>query len=357
MEQPVNPRLVKFTVGLFLFCLVVFILMIARDFITPIAWALMISLASLRFLEKIHRKWHINWGLLILIHLSVLLLITFGVLTFLFTEVRLIILNSPELDAKIMLIDQTLVNWLSSMGVDTAELFNLKTLSQRLSDFSQFLFQFVGNVGHVFGDIVLTLIYSFFILFYKDVMSQFIQMRHHDETKLRRIQSFADNSLSIISNYLGGTLIMTVLMGVILYICLLILGIKYAIFWATFAAILNLIPYIGNAIALVALGGYAFLTKDGLWYPVLTVAVLFFANAIQENILRPLIVGDRLSLNALTVFLSVIVGGIIWGVSGMILFIPIAGIIKIILEGKESTRPYALFFGETKSTSHLINST
>ena len=348
MEQAVNPRLIKFTVGLFLFCLVVFILIMAKDFLTPIAWALMISLASLRFLEKMHRKLRINWGLLVLIHLMVLLLIIFGVLTFLFTEVRLIILNSPELEDKIAMIDSNFVYWLSRMGVDTEELFNLKTLSQRLSDFSQFLFQLVGNVGHVFGDIVLTLIYSFFILFYKDVMGQFIHMRHHDEAKLKRIQGFANNSLSIISNYLGGTLIMTVLMGVLIYILLVILGIKYAIFWATFAAILNLIPYIGNALALVALAGYAFLTKDGLWYPVLAVASLVFANAIQENILRPLVVGDRLSLNALTVFISVIVGGIIWGVSGMILFIPVAGIIKIILEGKESTRPYALFFGEPK---------
>ncbi len=138
-------------------------------------------------------------------------------------------------------------------------------------------------------------------------------------------------------------------MGVIIYISLLLLGIKYAIFWAVFAAILNLIPYIGNALALVALAGYAFLTKDGLFYPAMAVGTLVFANAIQENILRPLIVGDRLSLNALTVFISVIAGGIIWGVSGMILFMPIAGIIKIILESKESTRPYSLFFGEPKS--------
>ena len=349
MEQKISPRLVKFTVGLFLFCLIVFILIIARDFLVPIAWALLISLASLRFLEKIHNKIKIRWGLLILIHLLLLMLITLGILTFLFSEVRQIIINSPELDDKIAIIDQSMTSWLSHFGVNTDELFNLKSLSKRLSDFSEFLFQLVGNVGQVFGDIVLTVIYSFFILFYKDILGRFLQMRHHNEEKLHRIQGIADNSLSIISNYLGGTLIMTILMGVIIYVLLLLLGIKYAIFWAVFAAILNLIPYIGNAIALVALAGYAFLTKDGLWYPILVIGALFFANAIQENILRPLIVGDRLSLNALTVFLSVIVGGIIWGVSGMILFIPVAGIIKIILESKESTRPYSLFFGEPKS--------
>jgi predicted PurR-regulated permease PerM len=147
---------------------------------------------------------------------------------------------------------------------------------------------------------------------------------------------------------------MTVLMGAIIYILLLLLGIKYALFWAVFTAVLNLIPYIGNALALVALGVYAFLTKDGLWYPILSVGALFFANAIQENLFRPLIVGDKLSLNALTVFISVIAGGLLWGVSGMVLFIPVAGIIKIILERKEKTRPYALFFGEPKELLPIV---
>jgi predicted PurR-regulated permease PerM len=59
-------------------------------------------------------------------------------------------------------------------------------------------------------------------------------------------------------------------------------------------------------------------------------------------------VGDKLSLNALAVFISVIAGGVLWGVTGMIVFIPMVGIIKIILENNERTRPYSLFFGEPK---------
>lgn len=295
-----------------------------------------------------HEKLKMKWGLLVFVHLFILLLVIVGVVTFLLVEVKLIITNSPELDTKIGSVDSMLRVWLSGFGVDTHEMFNVKSLAKRLSDFSEFLFTMVGNVGHVFGDIVLSLIYSFFLLFYKDVLTRFFKMKYHDKHRLKKIKGFADSSLAIISDYLSGTMIMTALMGAMVYILLLLLGIKYALFWAVFAAVLNLIPYIGNALALVALGVYAFLTKDSLWYPFLAIGVLFFSNTIQENIFRPLIVGDKLSLNALTVFISVIAGGILWGVSGMVMFIPIAGIIKIILEGKESTRPYALFFGEPK---------
>ncbi|GJM29768.1 MAG: hypothetical protein DHS20C17_24030 [Cyclobacteriaceae bacterium] len=348
MDYSFYPRNLRITVNLFLFCLIVFILVIAKNFLVPIAWALLISLASLRFLERMHEKLGLRWGLLVFIHLFLMLLIIVGVVGFLLGEMKLIITNSPELDTKIQSVDSMLRVWLSGLGLDTQDMFNVKSLAKRLSDFSNFLFAMVGNVGHVFGDIVLSLIYSFFLLFYKDLLSRFFRMKYSDKHKLQRIHGFAESSLSVISDYLSGTLIMTVLMGAMIYIFLLILGIKYALFWAVFAAVLNLIPYIGNALALVALAVYAFLTKDSAWYPVLAVAVLVFSNAIQENIFRPLIVGDKLSLNALTVFISVIVGGLLWGVSGMVMFIPVAGIIKIILEGKESTRPYALFFGEPK---------
>jgi len=349
MDQSIiNPHTTRFTINLFLFCLIIFILIVAKNFLIPIAWALLISLASLKFLERMHKKFRIRWGLLVIIHLLVLLFIILGVVTFLFAEVKSIIENSPELDDKIMIIDQNFRAWLSGLGVDTEELFNIRSLGKRLTDFSQYLLQFVGNVGQVFGDIFLSLIYSFFFLFYKDVLERFFVMKYDDRAKLQRIKGIADRSLSVISDYLFGTLIMTLLMGVMIYVLLLLLGIRYALFWAVFAAVLNLIPYIGNAIAMVAFGVYAVLTKDSLWYPVLAVGVVFFSNAVQENIVRPLIVGDKLSLNALTVFISVVGGGILWGITGMIVFLPIVGIIKIILENSEKTRPYSLFFGEPK---------
>ena len=348
MDQSINPRITNFTINLFLFCLIIVILVVAKNFLVPIAWALLISLSSLRFLERMHKKYRIKWGLLVLIHLVLVLFIILGVVIFLFAEVKAIIENSPEIDEKLIQIDHNLRMWLSGLGVNTHEMFNIKSLAKRLSDFSAYLVEFVGNVGHVFGDIFLSLIYSFFFLFYKDILSRFFVMKYHDRNKLQKIKGIADSSLAVISDYLFGTLLMTALMGIMIYVLLLVVGIRYALFWAVFAALLNLIPYIGNAIALVALAGYALLTKDSLWYPVLAVGILFLANTIQENILRPLIVGDKLSLNALTVFISVIAGGILWGVTGMIVFIPIAGIIKIILESREQTRPYSLFFGEPK---------
>ncbi len=80
--------------------------------------------------------------------------------------------------------------------------------------------------------------------------------------------------------------------------------------------------------------------------PLLIFISLFVMNFLQDNVIRTWVVGDKLKINAFAVFIAIIIGGMIWGVSGMILFIPIAGIVKIILESKEKVGVYAIFFSE-----------
>ncbi len=76
-------------------------------------------------------------------------------------------------------------------------------------------------------------------------------------------------------------------------------------------------------------------------------------NFIQGNLIRPLLIGDKMKINANTVFIAIIIGGMIWGVSIMIFLIPIAVAIKIILEGHKIHEPYAIFFSEPHKKSKI----
>jgi predicted PurR-regulated permease PerM len=153
-------------------------------------------------------------------------------------------------------------------------------------------------------------------------------------------------SVALIRNYIYGLLLLTLVSAVMNYFVFLIFGLKFAIFFAIFLAILNLIPFIGNPIGLVVIILFAIITKDNMLIPLLIFVSLFIMNFLQDNVIRPLLIGDKMNINAFTVFIAIIIGGMIWGVSGMILFIPIAGIIKIILEGHNVHAPYAIFFSE-----------
>jgi len=103
---------------------------------------------------------------------------------------------------------------------------------------------------------------------------------------------------------------------------------------------------VGNPIGMLVVALFTLVTKDSIWSLVMVIAALWIVNFVHENVLRPWLLGDKLKINAFIVFISVIFGGMIWGISGMILFIPIAGIIKIILSHSESNAHYAILFSE-----------
>lgn len=130
------------------------------------------------------------------------------------------------------------------------------------------------------------------------------------------------------------------------YIILMIFGVDYALFFAALLGVLSLIPFIGNPIGIIIIALFTLLTKDSITTPLLVVAFIWITNIVHENVVRPWLMGDRLQINAFVVFISVIIGGLMWGVSGMILFIPFAGIIKVALMYSKETSHYAILLGE-----------
>jgi predicted PurR-regulated permease PerM len=153
-------------------------------------------------------------------------------------------------------------------------------------------------------------------------------------------------SLEIVRSYIYGLFLLTFVSAIMNYIVFLIFGLEFALFFAIFLAVLNLIPFIGNPIGLLVIFLFAVITNETMLTPVLILVALFIANFLQDNIVRPWLMGDKMKLNAFAIFVVIIIGGMIWGVSGMILFIPITGIIKIVLENKKDTEHYAALFSE-----------
>ena len=147
-------------------------------------------------------------------------------------------------------------------------------------------------------------------------------------------------------------LILASLTGVLDFIVFLIFGLDYALFFAVFLAVLNLIPFIGNPIGMLVVALFTLVTKDSLLSLFLVIVALWLVNVVNENVLRPWLLGDRLKINAFVVFLSVIFGGLILSVSGMILFIPITGIIKIIISQSETNAHYAILFSEKQKKTY-----
>lgn len=188
-------------------------------------------------------------------------------------------------------------------------------------------------------------LFIFLMLYYKDFFSEFLRKLSKDGEP--KVLSFIQDSGKVIQSYLLGMLLVTIIVSVISGAVFFFLGIKYYLLFAVFIAVMNLIPYVGVIFSSLLLVFYVLLTTDSMFYPLATLFMLWLIQLVENNFITPVVVGGKVRVNAFAVILAILVGGFIWGVSGMILFIPLAGLLKITFERIPSLAPFGYLLGDT----------
>lgn len=201
----------------------------------------------------------------------------------------------------------------------------------------------------VFTEVAFTLvlvpIYTFLFLFYKKLFIAFFFQLFSRNDK-HQVNAVLTETQLVLKNYLLGLMLETAIVAVFNVSALLLLGIDYALVLGLIAALLNLIPYIGIMIGSLFPLIIAFITKDALWYPVAIVVAFAFIQFVDNNIIVPKVVGSHVRINAVATIIAVILGGQLWGISGMFLFIPFAAILKVIFDRVEPLKPWGLVLGD-----------
>jgi len=190
-----------------------------------------------------------------------------------------------------------------------------------------------------------TIIFTFLILIYRNGFTQAF-MRFSPEDKRERVLKMFKSVQQVGQKYLSGMILLIVIIGLANSIGLWIIGIDNPFLFGFLGAILAIVPYVGTTLGAIIPILYAFVSYDSLW-PVLAVAILFWVvQLISDNFLSPKIVGGSLHINALVAILSLIIGALVWGVAGMILFLPFAAMLRVFCEEFEELKPIALLIGD-----------
>lgn len=134
----------------------------------------------------------------------------------------------------------------------------------------------------------------------------------------------------VLSQFVRGALLDAVFVAILSSIGLSIVGLDFAVFIGVFAGIANVIPYFGPLIGMIPAFLIGWLTSDFL-HGVLAVLVLVIVQQIDSNIIYPKVVGSSTGLHPLAVLLAVSVFGYFGGIIGMILAVPIAGILQVFI--------------------------
>jgi predicted PurR-regulated permease PerM len=204
-----------------------------------------------------------------------------------------------------------------------------------------------AGVISALGGIILTLVFTFLFIFNKERYQEFFLRlyKNEDEDRVRKI---VDDIRHVSQSYLTGKAMSITIIAILYSIGLSIVGIKNAILLAGIAALLTVIPYVGTVLGGLFPVMMALVTEDSV-QPALWAAVVMFAiQTIDNYFIEPNVVGGEVNLSALFSILSIIAGGMIWGIPGMILFLPLFGIIKIICDHVEALKPIGFVIGDPR---------
>ena len=188
-------------------------------------------------------------------------------------------------------------------------------------------------------------IFVFFMLYYKEMYQTFFRKLFERKDGVSKIDEVLDNVQDVTQNYLVGLLTVIGILAVLNTTGLMIVGLEHAIFFGVFASLMAIIPYIGIIIGALPPLLFAFLLGDSLITPVLVMAVFGTVQFLEGNFISPRIVGSKVAINPFMAMLALIIGGEIWGISGMILFVPLIGILRVIFTEIEELKPYGYLLG------------
>ena len=182
-------------------------------------------------------------------------------------------------------------------------------------------------------DVFVTIVVSVYVLLERNLILDFlgkVLAAIFDAKTCNKIAKYLEKSNKIFGKFISSQLIDAVIVGILVTIAMSIIGVKYAVLLGFIIGLFNIIPYFG-AIVAVALSVLITIITGGLSQAIIMAVVVIILQQIDANIINPKIVGNSLKISPLLIIFSVTVGGAYFGFLGMFLAVPIAAVLKIVI--------------------------
>ena len=341
------PLTVRRSIELLGIVLLGLIIVVGRQIIMPLLMAFFMSIVLLpvyRFLvsKKFPKVLSIFLALLLMI------IIIGGIMFFISMQIRPVIDDFETIKQNISNHINSFSEWFSNKtNISTEQQSKfIGEQSQKLLDSAgKFLGGAAGSVGSVLVFFGLLPIYTFLMLFYKDILVQFVYL-WFPQPNHNKVKDALTESESIIKSYIVGLVIQITYITFLLGGGLMILGIPHALLIGIIFAVLNLIPYIGALFGNI-IGVLLTLSSSSEMSDVITVLItIAIVQFLDNNILMPRIVGGKVRVNALASLAGVFIGGALAGIPGMFLSLPMLAVAKVICDRTEHFKQWGVLFGD-----------
>jgi predicted PurR-regulated permease PerM len=343
----VLPKYVKFTVILLGLLLMIWFLQTFKSILMPLAFGLLFSFLLLP-LNRDLEKWHIPRTIAVLC--SIIIVVVVMALVIWFFTSQLISLTSEldnissNIDA---LIDKVQLYLFNNFGIAPTEKSAL--IQNAVSNLQDFTTSFVGStISMTTGAltfITIVPIFVFCFLYYRDHLQKFMFKFIDKDRRSAMIQTLTDIQV-VVQSYISGLMIVILIVSLLNSAGLLLLGIKYAIFFGVFASVLTVIPYIGILIGALLPALFTLATTGHLIDAILVILVFSFVQFLEGNFITPFVVGSKVSINPFSAILALLIGGEIWGAAGMIISIPAIATLKVLFDAYPPLEPFGFLLAD-----------
>lgn len=242
----------------------------------------------------------------------------------------------PNLDAIIAQLDDLL-------KMDVKE--RIRGYSGNLQ-FGVILRSLFASITDIISNAFMIILYAVFVLLEEDNFRPKLQAIFVEKEQSKRVDDLLEKIGGSVSNYLRLKTLVSLITGILSYVALWVIGVDAPEFWAFLIFILNFIPTIGSLVGTVFPAIFC-LFQFGEFLPsILVLSIVGTIQILVGNFLEPKLMGSSMNISPLVTILALSIWGALWGITGMILSVPITVIMIIILSQFERTKPIAIMLSE-----------
>lgn len=332
---------------LFFFFLILAGLYFGATFLIPLTFAVFLSTLVLPVGDFLERK--IGIGRIASSFISTFILFIGVGLIFFFLFRQLSIFLSDLLERKddiLAFISALQERITTSTGITLAEQEEMfkNNITGMLQRVQQFLSGILTDLTSGLLKFMLVLIYVFLILLNRNKFVMFI-MKYIKNEKKEETRKILSKTKKIAYRYLWGRIQVMGVLGIMYTIAFLAYDLKYAPLLILFGMIITIIPYLGPFLSgllpilfMIIFGGSS---VEIISFAILVIII----QLIESYVLEPVIIGSEIQQSPLFVIIAIVLGGLIWGSAGLILFVPIFAILKILFDNSNELKPVGFLMG------------
>jgi predicted PurR-regulated permease PerM len=350
-----HTRLQHFTLILLFCILLVYVLVVARNFLYPLFMAVLFAYLLYPVVKKLE-AWGVPRVFANLVTIIAAMAVFIGFMVLLYHSLSGFLQDFPTLQEQanrnIDRLQHAIDRKFGSTNPDDDRWLRHQVNSAfELS--GTYLTDWLMSLTSTLTSFGLMPVYIFLMLYYRNKFEHVIyrQLPSHRHSRAKQI---IDNISNVTKKYMRGVVIVILILCFINTSGLLLIGVQYALMLGVLSAIMNFIPYfgtlIGGAIPLV----YTLLVQGS---PQKAFWVLLFFLLVQfteNNILTPNITGSQVNINPMFTILSIIVGGMIWGLPGMFVAVPFLGMFKVYCDNRGDMRAWSYLLGSEGTEQHAV---